>query len=307
LKIDLWVLFKGILMGAADIVPGVSGGTVAFITGIYERLLQALKAILPAFIDLVKSRQWVVFWQTVDGAFLLTLFSGILISVVSLAKIITYLLLHHPIPLWAAFFGLILASVYIIGREITQWSFKLLVFALLGLVIALFITHLTPAGLEANKLTAFLSGVLAICAMVLPGISGSFILVILGTYSFILMAIKEFDFIVLGVFVSGCLVGLLSIANILVWAFSRYKNLTLAVLTGFMVGALSKVWPWKSVLSFREDRHGQLVPLLEENILPDTYEILTGLSSQFMLAILCAASAAILVISLAHFAGDDEK
>jgi len=294
-------------MGAADIVPGVSGGTVAFITGIYERLLQALKAILPAFIDLVKSRQWVVFWQTVDGAFLLTLFSGILISVVSLAKIITYLLLHHPIPLWAAFFGLILASVYIIGREITQWSFKLLVFALLGLVIALFITHLTPAGLEANKLTAFLSGVLAICAMVLPGISGSFILVILGTYSFILMAIKEFDFIVLGVFVSGCLVGLLSIANILVWAFSRYKNLTLAVLTGFMVGALSKVWPWKSVLSFREDRHGQLVPLLEENILPDTYEILTGLSSQFMLAILCAASAAILVISLAHFAGDDEK
>jgi len=307
LKIDVWVLLKGILMGAADIVPGVSGGTVAFITGIYERLLQALKAILPAFIDLIKSRQWFVFWRAVDGAFLLTLFSGILISVVSLARIITYLLLQHPIPLWAAFFGLILASVYVIGREITQWSFRLFLLTLLGVVIALFITHMTPAGLEANKLTAFFSGVLAICAMVLPGISGSFILVILGTYSFILLAIKELDFIVLGVFVSGCLIGLLSIANILVWAFSRYKNLTLAVLTGFMVGALSKVWPWKTVISFREDRHGQRVPLVEENILPGTYEMLTGFSSQLMLATFCAILAAVLVISLAHFAGEDKS
>ena len=284
LKIDFWLFLKGLLMGAADIVPGVSGGTIAFITGIYERLLLSLQSILPAFITLVKDRDIAAFWEKINGTFLLTLFSGILLSVVLFANLIAYLLVNHPVPLWSFFFGLIVASVSIVGKQITQWNIKLFVSIVMGAVIAYCFTQLSPASVEHSNLNAFLSGLIAICAMILPGISGSFILVMLGTYSFILGAIKDFDIIVLAVFASGCLIGLLSIANLLVWAFSHFKNVTLALLTGFMIGALSKVWPWKEVLTTRENRHGELLPLLERNILPSTYELINGVSAQLGLA-----------------------
>jgi len=301
-KFEFWVFVKGVLMGAADIVPGVSGGTVAFITGIYERLLKALQAILPSLLFLVRTRSLSEAWERVDGTFLLTLFSGILISVISLAKAITYLLLVHPIPLWSGFFGLIIASVYIIAKEIQGWNAKLFFFTSIGAISAWSITQMSPASMEQNVLNTFLSGLLAICAMVLPGISGSFILVMLGSYAFILSAIKDFDILTLGVFASGCLVGLISIANVLVWAFARHKYVTLAVLTGFMLGALNKIWPWKEVLSFRENRHGELVPLAEQNILPSTYENLTNEPSQLFLAIVCALGSGALIVLLAKVA-----
>jgi putative membrane protein len=306
-KIEPWVLVKGILMGAADIVPGVSGGTVAFITGIYERLLFALKAIVPCFFKLLQSRDISTFWRQIDGMFLLTLFSGILISVISLAKVITYLLVAHPVPLWAGFFGLIVASVYVVAQEVTVWDSKRLLSLLVGAAIAWLITQMAPATIEQSALNIFLSGSLAICAMVLPGISGSFILVMLGTYSFILSAIKGLDIYVLGLFALGCFVGLLSIANILVWAFSRYKELTLSLLTGFMLGALGKVWPWKTVISYRQNSHGELVPLLERSVLPETYSVLTGEPSQILLALACSLLAAISVVLLAHFGRVNEK
>ena len=274
-------------MGAADVVPGVSGGTIAFITGIYERLLSSLQSVLPAFFALLKNKNMTLSWQKINGAFLLTLFSGILISVLLLAKLVIYLLVHHPIPLWSFFFGLIVASVAMISRQVSEWNIRLFVFVVLGACFAYFLTQLSPASVEHSYLNAFLSGLIAICAMILPGISGSFILVMLGTYSFILGAIKEFDLMVLAVFALGCFIGLLSIANLLVWAFSNFRNLTLAILTGFMIGALSKVWPWKEVLSYREDRHGQLKPLLEQNIMPNTYELITGLNAQLGVAIAC--------------------
>jgi len=160
---------------------------------------------------------------------------------------------------------------------------------------------------EHNYLNAFLSGLIAICAMILPGISGSFILVMLGTYSFILGAIKDFDVIVLVVFASGCLIGLLSIANLLVWAFSRFRNMTLALLTGFMIGALTKVWPWKEVLTYREDRHGQLLPLLEQNVLPSSYELITGASAQVGVAFVCFVAAIVGVLLLESFAGGSKR
>lgn len=294
-------------MGAADIVPGVSGGTIAFITGIYERLLTSLKSILPSFIVLLKNRDIPSFWGKINGTFLLTLFAGILLSVILFAKIIAYLLVNHPIPLWAFFFGLIVASVSIVGKQITEWNFRLFVTMVLGVIIAYCLTQLSPASVEPNYLNAFLSGLIAICAMILPGISGSFILVMLGTYSFILGAIKDFDVIVLMVFATGCLIGLLSIANLLVWAFTHYKNITLALLTGFMVGALAKVWPWKEVLTYRENRHGELLPLMEQNIWPSTYEVINGVPAQIGLAAMCFLLAVFGVLFLEFFANRPKK
>lgn len=301
-KVDIWLFLKGLLMGAADIVPGVSGGTIAFITGIYERLLLSLQSILPAFLCLIKDKDFSGFWRKINGVFLVTLFTGILLSILLFAKLIAYLLINHPIPLWSFFFGLIVASVTIIGKQITVWNIKIFVTAIVGALVAYCFTQLSPASVEHSYLNAFLSGLIAICAMILPGISGSFILVMLGTYSFILGAIKDLELIVLVTFASGCLIGLLTIANLLVWAFSHYRNTTLALLTGFMVGALSKVWPWKEVLSYRENRHGELLPLLERNILPNTYELVNGVSAQIGLAAICFLVAVFGVIFLESFA-----
>jgi len=294
-------------MGAADVVPGVSGGTIAFITGIYERLLVSLQTIVPALVELIKDRDFSSFWKKINGAFLMTLFSGILLSVLLFAKLIAYLLVNHPIPLWSFFFGLIVASVSIVGKQINEWNIRLFVSIVVGALIAYCFTQLSPASVEHSYLNAFLSGLIAICAMILPGISGSFILVMLGTYSFILGAIKDFDVIILAIFSSGCLVGLLSIANLLVWAFSRFRNITLALLTGFMIGALTKVWPWKEVLTYREDRHGQLLPLLEQNVLPNTYELITGTSAQVAMASVCFVVAVFGVLFLESFAGGSKK
>lgn len=299
MKFEIWVLIKGMLMGAADIVPGVSGGTIAFITGIYERLLCALKALLPEFFALIKHKQLQVFLKETDFWFLLTLFAGILISVITLAKGITFLMSNYPIPLWSGFFGLILASVFIVGKDVRTWTFPLLVSLLAGVLIAWSITQLTPASLEKTSITIFLSGLLAICAMVLPGISGSFILLILGSYAWVLSAVKQLEWMTLGLFSLGCLVGLLSIANALSWAFAKFREVTLAMLTGFMLGALEKVWPWKEVISYRENSQGELVPWLEESVLPFTYELSTGKDAQIILAVLCFFCAGALVIGLA--------
>jgi putative membrane protein len=307
LKLDFWLFLKGVLMGAADIVPGVSGGTIAFITGIYERLLLSLQSILPALIELIKDRKFSCFWKTINGSFLITLFSGILLSVIIFAKLIAYLLVTHPVPLWSFFFGLIVASVAIIGKQISEWNIRLFISVVAGVLIAYCLTQLSPASVEHSYLNAFLSGLVAICAMILPGISGSFILVMLGTYSFILGAIKDFDVFVLMIFTSGCLIGLLSIANVLVWAFSHFRNVTLALLTGFMIGALTKVWPWKEVLTYREDRHGRLLPLLEQNVLPDTYELLNGVPAQIEMALVCFVGAVFGVLFLESFAGRSKK
>lgn len=298
MKFEFWVFIKGMLMGAADIVPGVSGGTIAFITGIYSRLLHALKMFLPALLVFLRTKRFKSFLKESDLIFLLTLFAGILVSVVSLAKIISYLMVHHPVPLWSSFFGLILASVFVVGRDIRVWSMKLIVSLFIGVVVAYGITQLSPASIDKTLYTIFFSGFIAICAMVLPGISGSFILVILGSYSWVLDAIKVFEWSTLGVFMCGCVAGLLSIANILSWAFDKYKDITLSVLTGFMLGAIVKVWPWREVLSYRQNSAGELIPLTERPVLPAVYEEVMSLDSQLGLAVFCMIVAAILVVSL---------
>src|SRR5690554_5273029 len=279
------VFIRGVAMGAADIVPGVSGGTIAFITGIYFRLLQAISAIPAAVIRNLFRGQIKLFWHTVDGTFLVCLLAGILTSVVTLASAISFALAQYPIMIWSFFFGLILASVWHVGRQINNYRLSLFVPLVFGIVVAWWITTLSATAITPSALAFFGAGGLAICAMILPGISGSFILVIIGMYAPVLAAIKSMDVGVLLLFMAGCVVGLLSVARLITWAFHRFHDLVLAVLTGFMIGALNKVWPWKSVLGWRTNSAGEQVPLSEVSISPLSFAELTGHDPRILTAL----------------------
>lgn len=302
MKKALLLYAKGMAMGAADVVPGVSGGTVAFITGIYDELLRSIGAVPNAVAPLLKGRLAEA-WRIANASFLLVLFAGILTSVLSLAKLITYLLEHHPIPVWSFFFGLILVSVHLVGKEVKRRSLSRLISLCLGIGFAYWITVAAPMQWSASSISLFFAGAIAICAMILPGISGSFILVLLGLYPVILGAVKALDLGVMMTFAAGCLIGLLSFARILSWVLHRWRDLTLSFLTGLMLGSLNKVWPWKEALTWRIDSHGERVPLLERNLSPSAFADLTGQDPQVLLAILLAFAGIVLVLGLEWFAG----
>ncbi|MDX1635326.1 MAG: DUF368 domain-containing protein [Marinobacter sp.] len=285
-------------MGAADIVPGVSGGTIAFITGIYFRLLDAINQVPVAFWRHLCRGRPVAFWQACDGTFLATLLAGILFSVVSLASLITYALETHPVPLWSFFFGLILASVWHVAREIRDRRAWLLLAGAVGFVFAWWVTSLTTVETTPTAWVLFGSGAVAICAMILPGISGSFILVVLGMYAPVLEALRELALMKLAIFSAGCVVGLLSIARLLTWAVQRHHDLVLAVLTGVMIGSLNKVWPWKQTLSWRTNSAGEQVPVEQVNVMPQQFAEVTGASSELGLAIAAALAGLLLVVSV---------
>ena len=243
----LWVVLKGMAMGAADVVPGVSGGTIAFISGIYEELIRSINNIRPSLIGVLRKEGLGAFWRELNGGFLLALLTGIGISVFSLARGISWLLTHEPVLLWSFFFGLVLASVFYVAKSIDHWKLNIIVMAMVGALIAYTIVSLPISQREAGIPFLFLSGALAICAMILPGISGAFILVLLGSYKTILDAVHERDLQIIAIVGAGAIVGLLSFAHLLKWMFSRFKNATLALLTGFIMGSLPKIWPWKIV------------------------------------------------------------
>ncbi len=263
------IAIKGMGMGAADVVPGVSGGTIAFIVGIYEELIDSIKSINLSSLKLFFSFRWKDFWKAVNGNFLLSLVLGICISVFSLAKLITHLLLEYPILVWAFFFGLVLASTWIVVQDVKQWNWKTILSFIAGTVLAFYITMATPAKTPDGYWFIFICGAVAICAMILPGISGSFILVLLGKYFFIMEAVKSFNIPILLVFICGIIIGITSFSHILSYALHRFHDITIAVLSGFMLGSLNKVWPWKSVVETYTDSHGNIKPLIEANILPD--------------------------------------
>lgn len=266
------LMLKGMGMGAADVVPGVSGGTIAFIVGIYDELINSIKSINLESLKLFFSGKWAAFWKKINGNFLFFLLAGIGISVFSLAKLITWLLVDQPILVWSFFFGLVLASTWFVSKDIKEWkSWKTWVAFVIGAVVAFYITVATPAETPSNLLFIFLCGAIAICAMILPGISGSFILVLLGKYFFIMDAVKTLDVVVIAVFGAGTCVGITSFSRILSYALAHFRNITLAVLTGFMLGSLNKVWPWKEVVETFVDSHGEVKPLIETNILPNAH------------------------------------
>ncbi|HSM47196.1 MAG TPA: DUF368 domain-containing protein [Draconibacterium sp.] len=270
------ITLKGIAMGAADVIPGVSGGTIAFITGIYEELINSIKSINLNALKLLLTGKFAEFWKAVNGTFLLSLLTGIAFSIISLAKALKFLLDNYPILVWSFFFGLVVASAIYVARTIKSWNPATIISGISGIIIAYFITVITPAEANTTYWFIFLSGAIAICAMILPGISGSFILVLLGMYKFILEAVGNFELAIIFTFLAGAAIGIISFSNILSWLLKKYHNQTIALLSGFMIGSLNKVWPWKEVVETFTDRHGEIKPLLEENILPGTYEQLTG-------------------------------
>ncbi len=258
---------KGMAMGAADVVPGVSGGTIAFIAGIYDELINSIKSINMHSLKLLFTGKIAAFWKAVNGNFLFALLLGIAISVFSLAKLITYLLLNEPVLVWSFFFGLVLASTWFVTKDIKGWNWKTVAGFVGGAVIAYYITVATPAETSTNLIFIFLCGAIAICAMILPGISGSFILVLLGKYFYVMEAVKTLDLVVLGVFAFGAALGITSFSRVLSYALKNFRNITLSVLSGFMLGSLNKVWPWKEVEKLVSDGHEVMI---EHNIAPNT-------------------------------------
>lgn len=273
LKDYIVISLKGIAMGAADVVPGVSGGTIAFISGIYEELLGSISNINLDLFKTLKSEGFKAAWKQLNGSFLLALLLGIFVSIVSLAKAIKYLLEYHPILLWSFFFGLVLASIIYVGKQITKWNLVTILILVLGAALAYYITTLDPLVSEnSSPWFMFLAGAIAICAMILPGISGAFILVLLGAYKPVLEAVSERNYKIITLVGIGAIVGLLSFSRILKWLFKHYKNYTLAALTGFIVGSLNKIWPWKHTITYRLNSHGVEVPFKQESISPFSYD-----------------------------------
>jgi putative membrane protein len=268
----LVISLKGLAMGAADAVPGVSGGTIAFISGIYEELIATISNVNLSLFKTLFQKGFKSFWEQLNGNFLLALLSGIIVSFVSFMRLAKYLIENEPVLIWSFFFGLIIASIYFVGKQITKWNLTVIIGLLFGSIVAFYISTLPTMATNENSYFLFFAGALAICAMILPGISGSFILVILGAYKTLSDALHDFDFKKLIFFVSGAVIGLLSFSHLLKWLFKHYHNLTLAVLTGFIFGSLNKVWPWKETLTWHVNSKGVKTPLIDKSVLPFDYE-----------------------------------
>ena len=286
LKDYLVVSLKGIAMGAADVVPGVSGGTIAFISGIYEELISTINALDLNFFKEWKKEGFGNAWKKYNLSFLLALFTGIAISILSLAKIIKWLLHNEPLLLWSFFFGLVLASILYIGKQITSWNIKVFLSIILAAVVSYFVTIAEPIASPESLWYLLFCGFIAIIAMILPGVSGAFILLILGAYETFIGILNQFreglttlnfemiwqafyKIVIIGI---GAIVGLKLFSKVLNWMFDKHKNITLALLTGFMIGSLNKLWPWKKVLSSRTNSEGIQVPFIEKSILPANFD-----------------------------------
>jgi putative membrane protein len=285
----LLLVLKGMGMGAADVVPGVSGGTIAFITGIYEELIDSIKSVNLYALKLLFSFKLTAFWKAINGNFLISVLLGIGISIFSLAKGLEFLLHNYPILVWAFFFGLIVASAIYIARTIKKWDAGTVIAGIAGIVVAYFITVISPAEANTTWLFIFISGSIAICAMILPGISGSFILVLLGMYKFILSAVGNLNIPVLLVFIAGAAIGIIAFSNLLSWFLKKFHNHDHShVWLDLWLVRFNKIWPWKEVTENFIDRHGEARALAEKNILPGTYENLTGNEAWLLGAIILA-------------------
>lgn len=286
---------RGLGMGAADVIPGVSGGTIAFITGIYQELINSIKSVNKTFLLLLFREGIVAAWNHINGSFLLAVFSGVLISIFSLARLISWLLMVYPKLVWAFFFGLIIASALHVGKKITRWNTGIVIALIAGTAIAAYITIAAPATTPESLWFIFLSGAIAITAMILPGISGSFILLLLGKYEFMLNAVKDFQVGLIIIFGIGCVVGIISFSNVISWFFKKFPNGTMALLTGFMIGSLNKLWPWKEIISYHINSAGDQVPLLEKSVSPFYYETLTGQEHLLLPVIICMLAGFLLI------------
>lgn len=277
---------KGCAMGMADVVPGVSGGTIAFISGIYEELLDSIRSVNATALKLLLRFRLAEFWRHINGRFLLPVLLGIAVAIFSLARLMTYLLVNHPIGIWSFFFGLIVASALLVAKQVGRWDWRTVLAFVVGAVAAWWITVATPAETPNDWWFVMLSGAIAICAMILPGISGAFILLLLGKYQYIMHAVGEFNIPVIVVFVIGAAAGIILFSHLLSWLLKHWHDVTVSVLMGFMVGSLNKVWPWKETVETYLDSHSVAQPLVQNNVAPGTFEQLTGQPSLLVQAVL---------------------
>jgi|TARA_B100001093_G_scaffold486238_1_gene521376 putative membrane protein len=263
-KIDLYL--KSVFMGIAEIIPGVSGGTIAFITGIYEELIDSIKSVDGNAIKLLFSFKFSLFWKQINGTFLLTLLLGMLTSILALSRIIVFLIDQHPFKIWGFFFGLIIASAIVIFYQIETVNSKVVVSTIIGLLISAYIALEAPSSTPNSNLFIFISGAIAISAMILPGISGSFILVFLSKYEFILKSLNNFDVTVISIFIGGCIVGLVTFSRVFSYLFKKYNDVVISVLVGFLLGSLFKVWPFYKVLEYNTSNE----PIYTNPVLPSS-------------------------------------
>jgi putative membrane protein len=272
-KMDyLLLLLKGAGMGAADVIPGVSGGTIAFISGIYEELVESIKSINIQTLRLLFLFRINQFITAINGWFLIAVFGGVVISIFSLARVMKSLLHNYPVMVWAFFFGLILASSIFVLRSAGRMTLKVWLSFMWGIAIAWFITTVSPATTPDYWWFVFICGAIGICAMILPGISGAFILLLLGKYQYIITAVSDLNIPVIGIFLAGAVIGLILFSKLLSWLLKRYHAITISILAGFMIGSLNKVWPWKLPTSTTIGAHGELITLTEKNVLPGAWE-----------------------------------
>lgn len=272
------IALRGMAMGMAEVVPGVSGGTIAFITGIYEQLLEAIKSFSPALVGVFRREGVPGVWKAIHGNFLVALLLGMAAGIVVGIFGITWLIEHQPQAIWSFFFGLILASAVWIGRQMNGWTWREVTGLLVASALAYWITIASPATGSENLFFVLICGMIAISAMLLPGISGSFLLLLMGMYTVVIGHVKGMletfaaeHLIIVGVFAVGCLIGLAGFSRVLTWVFRHYHNLALAILTGFMLGSLNRLWPWKVVTSTRINSHGEEVPFIEHSVWPSDF------------------------------------
>lgn len=289
-------------MGAAEVVPGVSGGTIAFVSGLYERLINGIRGLTPVKLlrlPVVGLRQWCI---ELDLGFLFTLFGAMMLAVLLLARGVSYLLEFHPVMIWAFFFGLVLASVFVMGRKLLPLATTTGLALGVGIAFGLMVTRLVPVDAEITPIALFIGGCIAVCAWILPGLSGSFILLILGLYQAVIGAVKDLDLLTLTYVGLGCIVGLMSFSRVLSMLLEKFHQLTVAVLVGFMVGSLVKIWPWKHTTSYQIKADGSQVPVIQESVLPGTYTHLTGADADLLPALAGCLLGAILIVVMDRFA-----
>lgn len=282
---------KGFAMGTANVIPGVSGGTIALITGIFERLIDSLKSFNIQAVKLLLKRDFKAFATHTDLQFLAVIMLGMIASIFSVAKLLSFLFENYPILIWSYFFGLIIASIWLVGRTITKYNSTVILFLVLGAAIAASITILSPARENDSFLYLIICGVVAVCSMILPGISGSFVLVLMGNYELVLRSITEMNIKNIAAVGIGCAIGLPAFSHLLSWLYKKYKDQTIALLTGFILGSLTVIWPWKD--SF--DNSGNLLvsnkfgALLNPEVKVFSFErILPAIDGQFFAAIAIA-------------------
>ncbi len=289
MKEYLSYFLKGMAVGIANIIPGVSGGTIALITGIFERLIDAIKSFDITAFRLLLSGRWKLFVERTDFYFLVTLFAGVAVAIITLARLFDFLFHHYPVYIWAFFFGLVLASVYYVGKTVEKWKMSVVLSFLVGTAVAVAVSVINPAKENDSFLYLLLCGVVAVCSMILPGLSGSFVLILMGNYQLVaIQAINNMDLSVIIPVGIGAVVGLVAFSHVLSWVFKRYKDQTIAMLTGFILGSLSILWPWKEAVYLKNAagdfvmKHGEKVVAKYSVVFPESFNTEVMLGFLFM-------------------------